>query len=96
MLTQEQIEAVAAEFDLDEEELGEAVLDACHRAASDRYNSGAAQDLDDEDAHELLHGQADRQASDISNGGPGALISFLAQYCTTQDELRRLLGGLAS
>lgn len=93
-ITPQTLAALVQEFRLSGEDLAEAVLDAVHDQASDRYNGGACDDLDDEQAHDAVHDDADEQAGHINAGGAQRQLAYLAEGCRDLSALRSLLNDL--
>ncbi|MFJ2218240.1 hypothetical protein ACIQVO_38595 [Streptomyces sp. NPDC101062] len=85
--------ALAAELGLVTGDLDEAVLEAVHDKAADAYNNGAYCELGDEDAHDQVHSDADERASSINTNVTDQL-AFLADCCTSEQNLRSLLTDL--
>ncbi|MFI8091526.1 hypothetical protein ACIF9R_24935 [Streptomyces sp. NPDC086080] len=96
VISEEDAEALVAEFGIGEGDLDEAVYDAANEDGADEYNGGAHPELSDDDAYEEVHGAADVRASSVNNQGAAAQVQFLAEFCGTVEGLRSLLGDLMS
>lgn len=96
VISEEEAEALVAEFGIGEGDLDEAVYDAANEDGADEYNGGAHPESSDADAYEQVHEAADARASSVNNQGATAQVQFLAECCGTVEGLRSLLGDLTS
>ncbi|MEU6462198.1 hypothetical protein [Streptomyces sp. NPDC046976] len=96
VVTEEEAEALVAEFGIGEGDLDEAVYEAANEDGADEYNGGAHPELSDDDAYEEVHGAADVRASSVNNQGATAQVQFLAECCGNAEALRSLLEDLTS
>ncbi|MCG8971834.1 hypothetical protein [Streptomyces sp. CL12-4] len=96
VISEEEADALVAEFGIGEGDLDEAVYEAANEGAADEYNGGAHPELSDDDAYEEVHGAADVRASDVNNQGAVGQVQFLADLCGTVEVLRSLLEDLMS
>ncbi|GHG14074.1 hypothetical protein GCM10017667_55310 [Streptomyces filamentosus] len=96
VISDEEAEALVAEFGIREGDLDEAVYDAANEDGATEYNDGAHPEMSDKDAYEEVHMAADARASTVNNQGSTAQVRFLAESCGTVEGLRSLLGDLTS
>ncbi|GHH31441.1 hypothetical protein [Streptomyces rubradiris] len=96
VITEEDAEALVAEFGIGEGDLDEAVYDAANEDGADEYNGGAHPELSDDDAYKEVHNAADVRASSVNNQGATAQVQFLAEFCGTVEALRSLLRDVMS
>ncbi|MFI1530644.1 hypothetical protein [Streptomyces griseus] len=92
VISEEEADALVAEFGIGEGDLDEAVYDAANEDGADEYNGGAHPELSDDDAYEEVHGAADVQASSVNNQGAVGQVQFLGELCGNIEALRSLLG----
>jgi hypothetical protein len=91
VISEEEAEALVAEFGIGEGDLDEAVYDAANEYGADEYNDGAHPELSEDDAYDEVHDAADERASSVNNHGVTAQVQFLGDFCGTVEALRSLL-----
>jgi hypothetical protein len=96
VVSEEEADALVAEFGIGEGDLDEAVYEAANEDGADEYNGGAHPELSDDAAYEEVHDSADARASSVNNQGAAGQVQFLAEFCGTTEGLRSLLGDLLS